>query len=324
MFLFKSLPLHCIRSRNATNHAKLSQIGEFRISSPLQGLTTCGGFCFYTTEMEKIINVPIALIRRCSDTKRHLECLTMAIIIKHLHENSTLYNINNRRFREIFGVSYYKAQSLIESAKESELFVFNERKNCLFAKSFKNKTQKHFKKGKFKGTSDFCKKINTFGNFRETVALLRDTLIESAVDAQERALLDSCATKKCSGTQPKPITISQFASAIGMSRTSAHRYVKRCVSKKSIRQTSSVFKCVIPTLNEETAEEYIKRFGNNFFAYLSKYGWQGWKKIGCTYSIISRQVKESFKHVIWNHKKRCSTLILPINERNVLPDYFCC
>lgn len=302
------------------------------ILTPAWSLTLAGVFVYIQPtskpnvfDMEKIINVPMALIRRCSDTKRHLECLAMAVIIKQLHENSTLYDVSNRKFREVFGASYYKAQSLIDSAKESELFIYSEKKNCLFAKSFKDKTQKPFRNGKYWGSSDFCKKINTQGNLRETVALLRDTLIEGAVDAQERALLDSCAKNHCSETHQKPITISQFASAIGMSRTSAHRYVKRCQVQGAIKQTSSVFKCVIPMLNDYTAREYISRFGNRFFAYLSKHGWQGWKKIGCTYSIISREVKESFKNIIWNHKVRCSSLNLSPNEFVLpVPDNFNC
>lgn len=258
----------------------------------------------------RLINVPIKLLQRCKDDKTSLEMLAIAIIIKQAHTDSKLYNISTGTFKKLFGVCYYKAKSLIAQCKESDLFDYNANHDFLRAKSFKDKTEKEFKHGKYRGTSDFVVKISLTGSLKEMVRLLRELLIFNAVNAKERISVKSHRGNSLNPkdvSAEKAITVRQMGSCMGMSKTSALRYIKRLEQQGKISKGKSTYCCVIPFLNPYTAERYIKITGDTLFFAMRNFKqgcWQGWKKIGCIYSILKREISDSFKHVIYNHKKR--------------------
>lgn len=73
-----------------------------------------------------------------------------------------------------------------------------------------------------------------------------------------------------------------------------------------------VAECVIPNLNDETTQEYLNRpYHKRFIAWCNpKTGhWSGWTNLGCKYAITNNKVKGSFQHVIYNHKKRLSSVV---------------
>ena len=108
--------------------------------------------------MQTIINVPIDILKRRKGNKQRLECLACAIIIKSVYRSSILY-LNISHVMGILGVSYKKAQKIIEWLKDDELFTYSARKNCVRAKSFKSKVIYNYghKKGKrFYAIADTC------------------------------------------------------------------------------------------------------------------------------------------------------------------------
>lgn len=145
--------------------------------------------------------------------------IAMAAIVKALHENSTLYldKLSIKAFGELFCVSYYKAKSLLEMAKESEFFIYNEKKNCLFAKPFKSKfIITRGKRGQYKSAEDYVRKIDVVSedsvfvnnrekitkvSLRKVVTILRRTLLHNVFSAEERNEL----------VQEKKLSCNRFA-----------------------------------------------------------------------------------------------------------------
>nr|DAU46002.1 MAG TPA: hypothetical protein [Caudoviricetes sp.] len=85
--------------------------------------------------MYKTLNIPTELLQQYRFDKIDIEMIAVAIIVKSLHENSTLYldNLSIQDFGKLICVSYYKAKKLLEAAKQSNFFIFNEKKNSLYA-----------------------------------------------------------------------------------------------------------------------------------------------------------------------------------------------
>ena len=117
--------------------------------------------------MEKIINVPIEILKSRKGDKRMFECLACALMIKSIYQTSVFY-LNITHVMKAFGVSYRKAQKLIEWMKEDALFIYNERKNCVFARTLKSNVRYRYgrkRNKKFNALADFCVKS---GSVRHT------------------------------------------------------------------------------------------------------------------------------------------------------------
>lgn len=262
------------------------------------------------------INVPIALIKDCSRDKLQLECLALSIIIKRTFVNSTLYGVNVGNFRRTFGCSYTKAQKMIEAVKECSLFVYNEKHDFLFAKSFKSKDVKHYgKNGKFLANADFCKKIYESANtLRDVTRLLRETLLANVMVAQQRELLGSNAKNQSNGkaTQSKaPIVLRKLAKSISMSKASAGRYISKMEKDGKVSKSGIVAECVLPYYTSEKASEWITSHPQQrlYVWYSEKYRqFTAWITHGRMYSLNDETFDRSFRNVIYNHKKRLSAI----------------
>ncbi|WP_233247051.1 hypothetical protein [Prevotella sp. oral taxon 376] len=272
------------------------------------------------------MNMPVNLLQRHRFDKHAIEMIALAAIVKALHENSTLYlnNLSIKAFGELFCVSYYKAKSLLEMAKESELFIYNEKKNCLFAKPFKSKfIITRGKRGQYKSAEDYVRKIDVVSedsvfvnnrekitkvSLRKVITLLRRTLLHNVFSAEKRNELVQENKFSCNRSKA-PKSMRCLAKSFGMSKASASRYIKGMVDDKEVSKSEMVAECVIPVLNDTTASEYTnKPYHRHFVAwYNPKSGcWSGWVNLGCKYTIIDNKVSRSFQHVIYNHKKRLS------------------
>ena len=268
--------------------------------------------------MTDIVNIPISLIQRCKkEGKSSLEMLACAYMIKRKYQHSTLYNVNVTRVMQFFGCSYKKALKLMEAFRESPLFVYNEEKKCLYARTFKDKTIKLFgrKAGKrYNAISDYCYKMQESGSpLRMIVKTLRYVLLTNAIHAKEMG--NSIVTLNLNSvTKPdrgSAISQRQLASVIGMSRTSACRYVNDMVKAQIVGKSGIVAECVIPELNAESVNAYMRQNPNQrFFAWHdAKNGhWSGWVVYGCAYSVLSRVTTKKFKHVIYNYKHKTQAI----------------
>lgn len=263
--------------------------------------------------MERVLNVPIRLLKASKDDKQQFELLAAAVLFKMIHDNSIVGKITNKSVRTELHCKYDVAKRLIEQFDKSDLFSYNKKNGVLFVRTFKDRTWKSFKKGCIKAQSDYCKKIKV-GNYtlKEMKRILREALLENTFQAKQREQLDSwllahielkngCVTnaKNCALTQKK------VSAGFGLSRSSVSRYAKRMVMDGRVSKTQIVAECSIPELNDVTAREWMeKNPEKKFFAWhdVDHGGWSGWVYYGCIYSIIDRQVSESFKHVIWTYR----------------------
>lgn len=285
--------------------------------------------------MYKTLNIPTELLQQYRFDKIDIEMIAVAIIVKSLHENSTLYldNLSIQDFGKLICVSYYKAKKLLEAAKQSNFFIFNEKKNSLYAKPFKSKVIiTRGKHGQYQSAEDFVRKIDIQAehtayvdgkekiisvSLRKVVVILRRTLLENAIGAEERERVKSRKAVSCN-PDTKPIPMRSLAKSFGMSKSSASRYIKGMVDDKEVSKSEMVTEYVIPNLNDTTTQEYLNRpYHRRFIAWCNpKTGhWSGWTNLGCRYAITNSKVKDSFQHVIYNHKKRLSSVV---NNNNPL------
>lgn len=238
--------------------------------------------------------------------------LACAFIIKSQFTNSTLYNVSVTNVMNTFGCSYKKAKTLMEEFQNSELFIFNEKKNCLFAKSFKDKTNKLFGRKankRYVAQSDACYKMSASegDTLRKVVKTLRYVLLTNAIIAKERdnsiVTCNSSSVKKPS--KYEAMSQRKLGNAIGLSKSSACRYVKELVNSQIVSKSEIVAECAIPELNTETANAFMKANPTQRFSawHNTKNGhWSGWIVYGCVYSIVSADFAKKFKHVIYNYK----------------------
>lgn len=276
------------------------------------------------------INVPIALIKECSNDKLRLECLALAVIIKRTFVNSTLYGVNVGNFRRTFGCSYKKAQKMIEAVKDCGLFLYNEEHDFLFAKSFKSKEDKHYgKNGKFVAKADFCKKIYESANtLRDVTRLLRETLLANVMVAQQRELLGGNAKQTQSNgkaTRSKaPIALRKFAKSINMSKSSAGRYISKMAKDGKVSKSEIVAECVLPYYTSEKANEWMTNHPHQrlWIWFSEKYHqFTAWITYGRMYSLNDGNFDRSFRNVIYNHRKRLSAINKPCDPLAYLENF---
>lgn len=258
----------------------------------------------------KYINVPISLVRRFKGNKTSLEAVACAILIKTRHTNSTLYQFDDyKKVVECFGVSYRKAKKIMATLQYNELFVYNEEKNCIFAKSFKDKTKKRYgKRRKYDACSDYCFKVEVIEGMtlRMMIKQLRRILALCVIHVNGMNTCKSVENTDTLGKEQegtRAIPQRKIADAIGLSRSSASRYVKEMVNEQIVSKTMTVAECVIPELNDETDRLYREKHPNSrFVAFHNETygGWSGWVFVGCEYSIIRRDISDRFKNVIYN------------------------
>lgn len=247
--------------------------------------------------------------------KTSIEMLVCAIMIKCKYQHSTLYNVTPHNVMKFFGVSKKKkAERLIKSFAESELFVWNAEKRILYAKSFKSKEKIIYGKNgknKYEAFADFCRKMQMQEDIKlfSAVQELRNILILNVINAVERFSGSNLKSIKVLQPVTEPLKSSAIpqrviGKAMGMSRSSAGRYLAKLENDGRVSKTKMVAECVIPVLNETTQKAWrAKHPKRQFYVWHStEYGgWSGWVMYGYAYSISNRKDSDLFQHVIWNY-----------------------
>lgn len=271
----------------------------------------------------KIINVPVELIRRIRWNKNSLEMLVCAIMIKRIHQNSVLYDLRVTKVMEFFKVSHKKAKKLIEAFKESDFFVYNPEKNCIFAKTLKSgNIYIYGNKKKYVAFADYCRKMQLEEDIklRDTVRELRNILAICEINATEYSkdnLKVEGNTKVFSVTEPEirvAIPHAKLGYAMGSSRSSAYRYIKELIDKKRVSKSGIVAKCVIPSLSDESEREYRANHPDqNYVVWhdVEHGGYSAWVIYGNSYFVSNRKDSDAFKHVIYNYRRGA------INEQTI-------
>lgn len=224
---------------------------------------------------------------------------------------------------ELFGVAHKKAHKVLESLRRHELFIYNKEKDCLFAKSFKSKDKKHYgKHGKYTAIADYCRKLQVKDGMkmRDVVKQLRYTLLMNVINASGHdGLIVSMNQEHTIATKQnaeRVIPQRKFAKAISMSKQSVSRLIKELVKAKVVGKSEIVAECVIPVLNDDTASDYYKNHLIPFVPYHDEEngGWSGLVICGRAYSILRRDISESFKHVIYNYKRQAKVVAKTSSE----------
>ena len=208
------------------------------------------------------------------------------------------------------------AKRLIENFKESEFFEYNPEKNCVFAKSFKSKCAVIYGRKKYKkytAFADYCRKMQLDDNInlRKAVQELRNILSLCVIDAVDRQKdnLNVGFNQSSFVTKPESSTAipqRKIAFAIGLSRSSACRYIKRLIDNGRVSKSGIVAECVIECLNGTTEKEWRNLHPKKNFAVwhdVEHGGYSGWAIYGYAYSIANRKDSDAFQHVIYNYKR---------------------
>jgi hypothetical protein len=137
---------------------------------------------------------------------------------------------------------------------------------------------------------------------------LRNTLLLCAINASEQ---DGFIVSENKSIATKPnvqhvIPQRKLARSLGMSKSSASRYINKMVDDKKVSKTQIVAECVIADLNETTESDYLKTQTKmphyKVWHNIKSSGWSAWVVYGRVYSIMDRSISESFKNVIFNYR----------------------
>lgn len=270
--------------------------------------------------MERKLNIPIRLIKAHKSSKDDLEVLALSIGIKLLSENSIYNVVGIREVMRNFKVSYKTASRVLENAKKSELFSYNEKKNILFAYTYKSSEIKYSSRGN-QYVSDYCykfkieieennelnketdKKIKSI-SLQDLVKELRRSLILNAIHVKQMRQLRLHGDKKAIDSTLVSYSQQHLANMCGYSRSTTNRVINSMVNSKDnkvLNKKNAEVVILFNSISEGSINEFKQSHPNIKF-HIGKDC--GIKVIPCSYGISDGKVESQFKHVIYNHKKR--------------------
>lgn len=284
----------------------------------------------------KITNIPTKLIKRFKGEKETLELIAFAVCIKSAFRSSTIKNLSVNKVAHVCQTSKKKAKLLIERAKNnSELFVFNERNDTLTAQTFKRyrTISEHKKYGKtysmhviqYYAEREVTKIVDgkevvviERDKLRDVVRNLRAALFLNAVNGYERgdksyiARFNSNNNSNSSLCSKSGFQMTQrnIANTMGVKRTTAVNMVKRLEKKGDIKVERGSLKVVLHAISDEAIKDagYERKR-----LIIDKERCMALLMVGNTYETANRNVTESFRHIIYGHKRR-----LTINKSSKL------
>ncbi len=289
------------------------------------------------TMERRTINIPIARIKETGGEAKKLRLLAASIIIKETFEFSTFHtagaapSVRVRNLMNVLHCGYTTAKSLMEEMKESPLFRYCADNGVYFAKPLRSRTVTQY--GNFKASqSDNVYKLeydkSNPHTLKEMKKILRRILLVNRIRNRQRATLKAYPTvepplKRC------VIALRSMAKEIGLSKSSASRYIKQLGNDRIVSKSEIVAECVIPVLNEVTARQWYERHPNkgHFFVFdnPSTGCLQGWQTLGRAYFLMGEngeKVDKRFLHVIYSHKQRISTKFIKKETSNFDYDRF--
>ena len=260
-------------------------------------------FVFY---MVNKINIPTELLKSGRFDKNFLELLALSVCIKMSHVDSQLRNVSPTRIMEIAHCGHAKAKKLMNQAKaNTELFTYNEQKNILFAKNFKEPyirtiTDKH---GNSHKSCYFFKLERKEYQLRQLVRIMHDALFKNCINAQERSDEFQGKNKNVMFKAKMPLTQKNIAKVAGLNNTKAvYRMRVRLEKQGEISYSKPQFLYKTNCISDDALNH--QRLSDTFMIIDQKNG-TGYVLSRAQYSIKKREVTNQFKHVILDHSKRC-------------------
>ena len=252
------------------------------------------------------INIPVELLKSGRFDKNFLELLALSVCIKMSHVDSQLRNVSPTRIMEIARCGHAKAKRLMNHAKaNTELFTYNERKNILFAKNFKEPyirtiTDKH---GNSHKSCYFFKLERKEYQLRQLVRIMHDALFKNCINAQERSDEFQAKNKNVMFKAKMPLTQKNIAKVAGLNNTKAvYRMRVRLEKQGDISYSKPQFLYRTNCISDDALNH--QRLADTFMIIDQKKG-TGYVLSRAQYSIKKREVTNQFKHVILDHSKRC-------------------
>lgn len=252
------------------------------------------------------INIPVELLKVGRFDKNFLDLLALSVCIKMSHVDSQLRNVSPTRIMEIAHCGHAKAKKLINQAKaDTELFTYNERKNILFAKNFKEPyirtiTDKH---GNSHKSCYFFKLERKEYQLRQLVRIMHDALFKNCINAQERSDEFQAKNKNVMFKAKMPLTQKNIARVAGLNNTKAvYRMRVRLEKQGDISYSKPQFLYRTNCISDDALNH--QRLADTFMIIDQKKG-TGYVLSRAQYSIKKREVTNQFKHVILDHSKRC-------------------
>ena len=252
------------------------------------------------------INIPVELLKSGRFDKNFLELLALSVCIKMSHVDSQLRNVSPTRIMEIAHCGHAKAKRLMNQAKaNTELFTYNERKNILFAKNFKEPyirtiTDKH---GNSHKSCYFFKLERKEYQLRQLVRIMHDALFKNCINAQERSDEFQAKNKNVMFKAKMPLTQKNIARVAGLNNTKAvYRMRVRLEKQGDISYSKPQFLYRTNCISDDALNH--QRLADTFMIIDQKKG-TGYVLSRAQYSIKKREVTNQFKHVILDHSKRC-------------------
>ena len=252
------------------------------------------------------INIPTELLKFGRFDKDFLELLALSVCIKISHVDSQLRNVSPMRIMEIAHCGYAKAKKLMNQAKaNTDLFTYNERKNILFAKNFKEPYIRTItdKRGNSHKSCYFFKLERKEYQLRQLVCIMHDALFKNCINAQERSDEFQGKNKHFMFKAKMPLTQKNIAKVAGLNNTKAvYRMRVRLEKQGDISYSKPQFLYKTNCLSDEALKH--QRLADTFMIIDQKNG-TGYVLSRAQYSIKNRDVTNQFKHVILDHSKRC-------------------
>lgn len=267
--------------------------------------------------MNRVYNIP----RRLTDNRRFSVDGKMAIAawlgIKFAFGNSTLYNISIENLMSFFHLRRDRAKRLLKLMwEDSELFYINKKKNCVFAKSCRNKLIKVSRRGdKYCGddvmTIDVpeCylrdKKHKESLALSELVRLFEHLIVCKEYDNHAGYKYSTGDLEGCIDHCETPVEKTQLyiAKRTGLNRSKVGRILREYLKQGLMSKTEChIERChkgdrySFKALHKETRMPYWAKCVPPVFSWIS-------------------DMPFKFRYIIWNAKKRTRSKFTKSSER---------
>lgn len=265
------------------------------------------------------VNVPLSLLKDSVWNKERMKVLTCAIMISCRYVNRLIYNPNIAKFMDVLHVSKPTAIKFKKKIMDSDLFDYDANHNTLYVKSFKSKDKCEFGKGRTRMESahDYCVKVPieiSDMSLRDAVKMLRKLMVEHVVkcnESKESLNKPQKVKREAPARSCNPIPLRRMAEYISMSKATAGRYMKELVCEGRVHESEVVMELMYYTHSGGSIDRLRAKCPRDYCCGMYSKKYQGiwyWRILGRVYHLTSDNERRKFQHVIYENKKRKSTI----------------
>jgi len=269
--------------------------------------------------MTNVINIDINIIKWYARSKQMKELFALALGCHMIRTNGVIRNFDRFYIRKHFHIGKVKAERLYEDAKTNWLFTF--RNGYVSVGSFRNKDVKYNRKGQ-KYRSAFVYKFvyDTENNYtlKDLYNAINDILALYPITAKEEDCLqqrgghDNRLVQNSYDAKFRTLTLKKLSQNVNMSVSSTSRIINRLVEDKKISKDPARQYAVIGSEHEAEIKECLQRIGRMTVTF--RHGTLTYIIVPCSYSVIDRNVTNSFRHKIYGYHSSNGRSNISINE----------